>query len=309
MRIALISSLTSGRGTAHKTARMARAALHERGVEIATVIETVDSVLLRQQVRQAMTSTGIDAIVAVGGDGLVHQIIQVLANSTMALGIIPAGTGNDMARAYGIPHDLKKAAELISLAPVQSVDLGLIDIEACGEDRREYFATIACSGFDGNVLAHLRHIWWARGALRYTAGVVRQLMGSQISEGSFVDTRLDGPDGETIHITGNKILTAIGITSSYGGGKRICPGARMDDGLFEVITVRPTKRRKFLRAFARMQKADIRSLNAVESHQAKTVHFTGALPLWADGELIGEGPMTLRAIPGGLRIICPPLPH
>lgn len=155
---------------------------------------------------------GTDAVVVVGGDGVIGLVLQTLAGSDIPLGIVPAGTGNDHAREYGIPKDPVAAADIVADGWTETVDLGRIRDRAGGVT---WFGTVAAAGFDSLVTDRANRMRWPRGRMRYNLAMLAELSQLRLLPFRLV---FDGKEVVT-HLT----LAAFGNTRSYGGGMLICP--------------------------------------------------------------------------------------
>ena len=175
-------------------------------------------------------AAGTGAVVAVGGDGTAHAALQAVAGTTTPLAVVPAGTGNDLALALGIPRDpvaaARAAAEDLVAGDVRTIDAGRTG------DR--WWATVLCCGFDSAVTDRANRLRWPRGRRRYDVAILAELARLRPRELVLV---LDG-ESQTLPVT----LVAVGNTSWYGGGMKVCPGADPADGLFDVTVVGPLTR-------------------------------------------------------------------
>jgi diacylglycerol kinase (ATP) len=186
-----------------------------------------------------------DALVVVGGDGMVSLGVNLLAGKKTPLGIVPSGTGNDLARGLGIPVGNTEAAvemllERLQLAP-RVIDAGRI---ATGDGRVTWFASVASAGFDAVVNERANLMRWPRGRSRYNVALLRELAVLKPIGYRLV---LDGVERKT-----RAMLVAVGNNVSLGGGMRLVPDAKLDDGLLDVVVVQPLSRIAFLRIFPRV---------------------------------------------------------
>jgi diacylglycerol kinase (ATP) len=222
---------------------------------------------------------------------MVSIAVQALAGSDCALAVVPAGTGNDFARTLGVPlHDPAAAAEVIADGTVGSVDLGRTG------DR--WFGTVLTSGFDSKVTARAHGMRRPRGRMRYNLAVVRELMALRPLDYTLT---LDGRE-----FTTRAVLVAVGNTSSYGGGMRVCPGARPDDGMLSVTVIGPVDRTTLVRVFPRVYKGQHIHHPAVRTHQAREARLAAnGITAYADGEFVGPLPLTVRVAPAALRVVLP----
>ncbi len=250
----------------------------------------------------------MDALVVVGGDGIISLALQVLAQSDIPLGIVPAGTGNDHARAFGIPgKNPEAAADVVVDGNVDTVDLGRIR-GADGTDR--WFGTVMAAGFDSLVTDRTNRMRWPHGRMRYNLAMVAEL--SQLRLLPFRLTFSD-TDGETDVVT-ELTLAAFGNTRSYGGGMLICPGADFTDGLLDVTMVASASRTRLIRLFPTVFKGTHVNLDEVTTRRARTitVDCPGIEPpinAYADGEYVCPLPVEVSAVPGALKILRPPTPR
>lgn len=231
---------------------------------------------------------GAEVVAVVGGDGTVHRALPALAGGTTTLAVIPAGGGNDLATALGIPSDPQRATDLVVAGVVRSLDLG----QAAGR----LFATVLCAGFDAEVAARANRMRWPRGPRRYDLAVLAEV------------ARLR-PRALTLDLDGRVearpvTLVAVGNTPLYGGGLRICPTADPGDGRLDVTVVGPVTRRELLRVAPKLRTGDHLGHPAVDRHRVRTVGLAGAgLTAYADGEPLGPLPLTVSVRPGALRVL------
>jgi YegS/Rv2252/BmrU family lipid kinase len=239
-----------------------------------------------------------ETVVALSGDGMVGAIADALrAVPGAVLGILPGGRGNDLARVLGIPEDPHAACATIATGAARPVDMGEVDGRA--------FVGIASAGFDSdaNRIANEAPSWL--GGLVYAYGALRAL--ASWRPATFV-VELD-PPGVRHTFTGYSVGTAN--SKAYGGGMYAAPGALLDDGLLEVVTMAQLSRRRFLSSvLPRVFKGTHVELDAVRVFRAAEVEISADRPfaLYADGDPIGELPVRVRALRGAVNIIVPPEP-
>lgn len=232
--------------------------------------------------------TGVEALVACGGDGTAHLALQQVVPAGVALGLVPAGTGNDLARELGLPSRPEAAADRIIAGARRTLDVARVG------DR--YVATVIACGFDALVAERADAMRWPRGPVRYVAATAVELR-------SLTPRRYTlALDGRIRTVEG--VLAAIGNTSSFGGGLRITEGAAPDDGLLDVVVVRSLNRRDLVRAFPRLYRGTHTSHPAYEHHRVRAVTVAAAdITAYADGEPIGSLPLTVTAVPAALTVI------
>lgn len=288
-QVALLVNPTSGKGRGSRLLAPVAGLLRAGGVEVDVVVgrdgdEAFD--LLRNRVAR-----GVDAVVAVGGDGLVNIALQVLGGTGVPLGIVPAGTGNDIARALGLGLDEPERAidHVLEGAP-RAVDLG----RASGR----WFAAVLGSGFDSMVNERANRMTWPSGRSRYNLAILAELRSFRPLP--FV-LDLDGESWQT-----DAMLVAVGNGPSYGGGMLVCPGARLDDGLLDVTVLGPVSKAEFIRVFPTVFKGTHVDHPAVTVRQARRVTLASEdVTAYADGERVSVLPVTCEAVPGALQVFAP----
>jgi diacylglycerol kinase (ATP) len=237
-RVTLLTNPLAGHGNAPHAAERAVARFQECGVDVTEIVGR-DPAHARELVDDAL-SRGTDALVVAGGDGVISLALQALAQNMIPLGIIPAGTGNDHAREYGIPAgDPAAAVDVIIAGHTDVIDLGHIQ----GADGTgTWFGTIAATGFDSLVSDRVNRMRWPHGRMRYNLAIVAELSKLRLLPFRLV---LDGEREIVTDLT----LAAFGNTRSYGGGMLICPNADHADGLLDITMVTSGSRSRLMRLF------------------------------------------------------------
>jgi diacylglycerol kinase (ATP) len=240
-----------------------------------------------------------DALVVVGGDGMVGLGTNLVAGTTIPLGIIPTGTGNDVARGLRIPlGDTGKALEVLvdALArPPRVIDAVLV--KRPGHDDR-WFAGVLSAGFDAVVNERANGMAWPRGKSRYTIALLRELATLKPITYRFT---LDGVSSES-----PAVLVSVGNNTSIGGGMLVTPNAVLDDGLLDVLVVRPLSRLEFIRIFPRVFSGTHITDPRVTIHRVQ--HLTIDAPdvvAYADGERVGSLPIEIQIVPAALNVLAP----
>jgi diacylglycerol kinase (ATP) len=298
----IVCNPTSGGGRAAAVLPEVERRLASAGLELTTHLTTSlhDARGAAQQAAERH-----DLVIAVGGDGTVGACAAGLAVDApevagagrtagrAALGIVPAGGGNDTASALGLPiHDPLAAADLLPTLPRRRVDLA-----RAGE---HLYVDIASAGFDSEVNRLGNRTTWLRGRPRYAWAVLAQLTVGRPAR--FV-LELDGERHEL-----DAWFIAVANGQSYGAGIRIAPGARMDDGLLDVVVVASTSRLELLRTFPKTFSGRHVDHPAVTIHRAAKVGIDADPAQWvfADGEELGQLPLAFESVPGAISALASP---
>ncbi|MDT0379198.1 diacylglycerol kinase [Streptomyces sp. DSM 42041] len=297
--ITLLVNPTAGRGRGAQAAQPAADALRGAGFSVRTVVG-VDAPDALRRAREAVAE-GTGALIAVGGDGMANLALQAVAGTGTPLGVVAVGTGNDFARATGLPvRDPGAAgrlfADALKAGRTRPVDLGRVT-RADGTER--LFGCVLASGFDSRVNDRANRMRWPTGPRRYDLAMLAELAALRP-----VRYRLTLDDGTPQEVAAT--LVAVGNGPSYGGGMRICSGAALDDGLLDVTVVGECSRTTLLRVFPRVYKGTHLSHPSVTVHRVRTLTLEAeGVTGYADGEPAGPLPLTVRSVPGAARLLLP----
>jgi diacylglycerol kinase (ATP) len=292
-RVGLIVNPTSGKNTGARIGAEALTLLRAADVDIVD-LSAADARNALAKGREAITAGRVDALVVTGGDGMVHLGVNLCAGTGVPLGVIAAGTGNDIARELGLPvRDAAKAVERILAGGTRVVDAAR-HTTATGEAR--WFVGVLAAGFDAVVNERANTWRWPKGPMRYNLAILREL---PVFRAIPYVLELDGRRLET-----EAMLVAVGNGPAYGGGMRVTPDASFDDGLLDVLLLRRISTPEFLRVFPSVFKGTHTSHPAVEVLQARSVRLeaTGIVS-YADGERFAPLPMTIDVVPGALTVL------
>lgn len=284
--IALLTNPTSGKGKGAK----ARAAVRDRLASSGASVQDLqgreaDEAL--ELAKQAVAG-GIEALVVIGGDGMVHLGVNAVAGTETTLGIIPAGTGNDVARYFDLPRD-------DALAAADRVIAGRTRTSDLARSGAKYFTTVLCAGFDAIVNERANEMTWPKGQMRYNLATLAELRTFKPLEYT-----LD-LDGATRRV--EAMMVSVGNGPSFGGGLRITEGASLDDGLLDVVVIKPMSRLELVKTYPKLFKGTHTTHPQFERHLVRQV--TVACPgitSYADGERFGPLPLTVECVPGSLRV-------
>ncbi|MFD7681445.1 diacylglycerol kinase [Streptomyces sp. NPDC060187] len=292
--ITLFVNPTAGRGRGAHAAQPAASAFRAAGFSVRTVFgEDAADGLARAR---AAVAAGTGALVAVGGDGMANLALQAVAGTDTPFGLIPVGTGNDFARALGLPLRAPAAAARLTADALKEDRLRAVDL---GRVDGTWFGTVLASGFDSRVNDRGNRMRLPVGRFRYDLAMLAELAAFRPFAYRLT---LDGGETREIEAT----LVAVGNGSSYGGGMRICPGADLGDGLFDVTVVGNCGRATLLTVFPKVYRGTHVAHPVVTVHRAARVELVAAgVTGYADGEPLGALPLTAECIPGAVRVALP----
>jgi diacylglycerol kinase (ATP) len=287
--IALLTNPSAGKGAGSRTAAIALPRLREAGF-VVRELQGHDGVEALALARQAVAA-GVETLVVVGGDGLVHMAVQALAGTDVNLGIVPAGTGNDVARYLDIPRKNPQAAADV----VVGSHVRTIDVAKAGPT---YFVTVLAAGFDSKVNERANRMRWPRGQMRYNLATLAEL---RVFEPLPYTLEMDG---EVRRL--DAMLVAVGNGPSFGGGLRITHGAEIDDGMLDVVIIKPMSKAELVKTYPKLYTGGHVHHPQYEHHLVRslTVAAPGVVA-YADGERLGSLPLTVEVAPRALRVLVP----
>ena len=286
----LLVSPRGGRGRAAAAAPIVRGVIERAGhtpVDISGASAEESAAAAR-----AAVAAGAERVIAVGGDGTVHLAVQGVAGTGAVLGIVPVGTGNDFARAFGLFGLSVEAATARALGPSRPVD-------AISTDRQRWVTFSVTGGFTVDVNVRADRLRFPKGPSRYTVATLLTMPGLRHRE---LAVTVDGQR------TGYRsALFAVNNTPTFGGGMAICPGADPCDGMLDVCVVGPASRTTMLRLLPKVFEGGHVGHPQIHMLRGRTVTIEGEpVDLIGDGEEIGATPITVEAVPGALRVAADP---
>lgn len=291
----LISNPNAGRGGAQRALSVARfcARLRERGVDV-EVMNTTRSGEATGMAERAARAGDHDVIVS-GGDGTINEALQGLVGSGARLGIWPCGTANVLARELDLPFGAEQVADVIADGHQRSIHIGCAIEERTGE--RRYFFLMAGVGLDASIVRRVRPRLKRRvGEVAFWYSGLEHLAGWRP-----VSFHVE-VDGQTFPAT----FAAIGNAAHYGGNLAITPRARLDQPEFEICVINSYSRIRYLQLLSRAIRGGIKAnMPGVRLIRATRARATGDVFVQADGELIGQLPMTFEIAPHPINIIVP----
>ncbi|MFF2953714.1 diacylglycerol kinase [Kitasatospora sp. NPDC057965] len=295
-RVVLLTNPAAAAGHAEPAARRATARLRAHGITVdaRAGASAADSLALA---RAAAASEDCDALVVVGGDGMINLGLQAVAGTATPLGVVPAGTGNDHARAHGLPRDAPEAAaDVIAAGRTRTVDLGRI---TAADGTTRWFGSVLASGFDSLVSDRTNRLRWPRGRMRYHLAIAVEF--ANLRPLPFRITLADGTE-----IRRDLTLAAVGNTSSYGGGMLVCPDADPADGLLDVTLVDAMPRHRVARFFPTLLKGTHIHHPEVTTYRTPSLRLDSpGITSYADGEFMAHLPIEVTAAPAALHLLGP----
>ena len=287
--VRLIVNPVAGAGRAARLLPAVEAAMRSHGI-VFRVDRTTSIEHARDLARAALQASEVAA--AMGGDGLVGAVAGELKGTDGVMAILPGGRGNDLARKLGIGGDPVAAVGVVATGRERRIDVG----EAGG---RAYVGILS-AGIDSAVNAiangtRLRRL----GPAVYVYGTLRALATWRPARW---EVTIDGAerafDGYSV---------AVANSGMFGGGMRLVPDARLDDGLLDVVLTHHKPKAAFLRGLTKVFNGSHVTEPGFELHRAREVTFAADRPFtaFADGDPIAELPATVRVLPAALRVIAP----
>jgi diacylglycerol kinase (ATP) len=276
----------SGRGHARKRALIAKEYFANRGVRVA-IIEADSLLDFRHKLIEELERVPIAGVVAFGGDGFIHEILQHIVPRKIPLGVIPCGTGNDFARSIGVyrlsPH---QQLDLIAESESYEIDLGRV-----GDT---WFGAILSSGFDAQVNERANVMRWPKGRMKYNIAMIEKILALKAHS---YRIRFDQ---DFIDVEATLVTVANG--ASYGGGMKVCPNAELNDGLFDVMVLGKVSRTELLKVFPKVYSGRHVGHPAVTFYRCREIEIIGSGSSFADGELISTLPLSAQCVPNALKV-------
>lgn len=286
--IRLLANPEGGRGRVRRRLDELRHLASAAGVELSLSRDAAD---LTAQARRAVED-GCQRLLVAGGDGTVHHAVQGLAGSDCALAVVPLGSGNDFVGSLGGPTELAAAMEHAVRGEIRSIDLVRVE--------ERFFACVGGLGFDSAANEVANRVRRLRGQWIYLYSVLHTLA-------TFRAPRLRIQyEGGSFH--GEALMVAIANAPRYGGGMRIAPAARMDDGLLDLVIIKKVALPAFLRVFPKVYKGTHVDHPAILQAKSPWVHVRPDrdLPAYGDGERLmtvgGQG-ARFEVVPGALKVV------
>jgi diacylglycerol kinase (ATP) len=293
IRAKLFLNPAAGGGKYRKSYRAVVHSLREAGVVCDVTVSRYAGEIT--EIASEVGARGYETVIACGGDGTVNEVINGIAGTSIALGVVPMGTANDFAVNMGICKDIDLACTIIKERRIKKIDLVKVN-----NDR--FFGGTGCVGFDAEVAAFA-----SRRRKEKSNAFLLHVLGGIFKFVSYtpkpVGLRFDGHK-----YFGDIYLVAFGNIRSYARGMLITPRAVFDDGLLDICVVGRMPRWKILSIFPSVYKGTHVSNKEVTLHRSKAVYVQSLRPmdLYADGDFMTTTPFRLQVVPKYLNVIVGP---
>jgi diacylglycerol kinase (ATP) len=276
----------SGKGHARKRANIAREYFSKLGVET-LLLEGVSLNDFREKFLREVDDDSLTGVIAFGGDGFIHELIQHLVPRQISLGVVPCGTGNDFARSIGVYElSFNEQLEIILKSPEKSIDLGRVG--------QNWFAAILSTGFDALVNERANLMRWPKGRMKYNIAMIEKIIALR-------------PHSYRVRLNDHQMdidatLITVANGPSYGGGMNICPDASLVDGHFDVMILGKVTRAELLKVFPKVYRGRHVGHPAVTFYRCRQIEILGSGSSFADGEPISSLPLTAECASGVLKV-------
>jgi YegS/Rv2252/BmrU family lipid kinase len=286
--VCLIVNPHAGAGRALRLLPGVEAELRAQG-RVFRVERTTSIVHARELTREAIGRGEI--VAAMGGDGIIGAVAGELRDGRGLLAVFPGGRGNDFARKLEVPFDPVEAAKLLQTGQERRIDLA----EVAGET----YLGILSAGIDSDVSRIANDTKLPLGTNVYVYGTLRALLSWKEANWEVI------VDGVIHSYPGFSV--AVANSGVFGGGMFLAPDAKLDDGLLEVVMVHRNPKHRYLMGLGRVFRGTHLNDPALELVQGREITFSADRPFtaYADGDPIAELPVTVRVLPGSLRVVAP----
>ena len=288
MNIGLVINTKAGGGRGKKfgtalSRELSQSGLHFTEIREKSIADTLEA-FTRIHSKDPFTT-----IISVGGDGLSHLLFPLAIENRLPIFVAPAGTGNDFARSTGsFGMSAKRIVETIRNVEPVSIDMGRLSHNG----QESWFGQVLSTGFDSLVNERANGYRFIRGKFKYVIATAREL--------PFFVPRTYRVTTEGGSVETGAMLVAIANGRSYGGGMKVCPQADLQDGLFDVLLLKPVPVREFIRVFPKVFSGKHVTHPAVEIRRCSSITLEADAVAYADGERIGSLPITAKIVPNAL---------
>lgn len=296
MRVGLVINPTAGGNRGASDGQSARAVLDSSEHEVIDLSgESYEAA--KAAIKTAIANKAIDALVLVGGDGMAHLGVNVCANTKVPMAIVPAGTGNDSAGIFGMPMDNPAGSTRLILENLSNPKpIDAIEIEH--SQGKTWAIGSASAGFDALVNARANRMKWPAGPMKYYLAMLLELASFKAIR---YRSKIDG-----IAKDFEAMLCVVSNSGVFGGGMLVVPEASVTDSKLDLLILNKISRFKLVKIFPRVYKGTHVTDPAVELMKATKVEIAAdGMPIYSDGEYVGQAPFTANVVPGALLVIAP----
>jgi diacylglycerol kinase (ATP) len=244
---------------------------------------------------------GYGRILALGGDGTLQQIVNAVGvGQNVVLGVLPAGGGNDLAQFLGLPLDPVLAAKLLLEGEVRSLDAARVQTS---DGKQRLYVGGGGVGLDAQAAQFAggayRNI---RGRSRYVLSAIRALVGFHP-----LQIRALIESDESSELEANVLVLGVLNTPSYGGGMRVAPGAKTDDGKLDLVVIENLPLFHILRLLPRLIMHGELRTKRIRCQTIRRIRIETKTPtrFHGDGEILGWTPVEIEVVPNAIRMLCP----
>lgn len=247
-------------------------------------------------IAQRAVKEGYDVVIAMGGDGTIGAVIRGIAGSKARLGIIPAGTENDIARALGIPEDLKEACAIIASGNTRKVDLGCITTK---NEKNHYFFMMIAIGLTATLYPMVNDV--PNGKFGGVMEAIKTIL--KYKPNPTVNLTLD--DDSKIEV--ETMLVTITNTPVTGIKNLVAPDASMEDGLLDISVYPGFSKAELLNYFIKTANEGTTPDGRIQRYRAKKIKVKTSpkLDISSEGIIVGRGTAWIKLLPGAMRVIAP----
>jgi diacylglycerol kinase (ATP) len=308
----LIANPAAGRGHSEHDIAALLAAVRERVGDVDLVVS--ERAGHAADLARSAAASGRDLVVGLGGDGTLHEIVNGLLSegppAGPALAILAVGTGSDFGRSLGLPHDTAAYIEALGAGRRRTVDVGRAGfVGRDGGPMTCYWLNVLSAGVGGLVDRYVAALPnGLSGRLAYGLATVGALATCRRAH---LACRATLGDGRTLERELEGYAVAVCNGHTFGGGMRIAPGAVLDDGLFDVVTVERRTRVTMLRDFASVYSGTHLTKSGVDHFVCRRLELEpleprrrrDVFPLDVDGEPLGDVPLEVEVVPAALTVL------
>ncbi|MEE8584775.1 MAG: diacylglycerol kinase family protein [Acidobacteriota bacterium] len=244
------------------------------------------------QLARELADGGERRIIAMGGDGTISEVASALVETDLELGLIPVGTGNDLARSLQIPfNDLDAALEVLREGRIRRIDVG--------RERDRTFLLMTAFGYPSLVAEETNKMRRLKGSAAFFIAVCKALHRMQVVRIRMV------LDGRSQQLECTSVL--VQNTPYCGGGQLLAPGASMEDGLLDVVVIGPVGKLSLMAHFPKVYRGTHVGHPSFSIFQARRVEIQTEFPMpkMFDGDLHGTTPIEAISVPGALSVVVP----